>query len=322
MTEYKRTGISRVAVTGGTGFVGRRLVERLLAEGYAVRMLSRRDPEVVSEALEVFSGDLLDADTDLGMFLDGVDVIFHCAGEVRDKTRMQALNVDATSRLLDAARGRQLHWVQLSSVGVYGARGSGVITEDTPVAPKNTYEKTKAAADELLLAISADEPMTWSILRPANIFGEGMLADGLGRISDVVKGGCFGQIGKGKHTVHYIYVDNIIDALLLCMQDKRAVGRVFNISDTNYMVDCIRIIAEFYGKNLSALSIPEWLFRALVTPFVILPGFPLSMRTIDILLSNINYSRSRIENELGYDLRISLQEGMRRYLICREDGKI
>jgi len=321
MTEYRRNNISRVAVTGGSGFVGNRLVKRLLAEGHAVRLLTRDKSMVSSQSVEVFHGDLLDTDNNLDEFLNGVDVLFHCAGEVRDEGRMQALNVDATARLLDAARGRQLHWIQLSSVGVYGAGRSGTVTEDSALAPANSYKRSKAAADSLLMSVRDEEPMTWSILRPANIFGEGMSARGLGRMVRAIKRGIFLPIGDGKSTVHYIYIDNVIDALLLCMQDKRAVGRIYNISDTNSMDECAGIIAEFYGRHLGAFSIPHWLVRFTARLFLMVPGFPLSIQAADALTGKICFSRTTIENELGYNLHVPLKKGMHLFLKWEENGQ-
>jgi len=122
-------GSSIVAVTGGTGFVGKRLVERLVSEGYVVRVLSRDGTSAGIGNVNVFTGDLLDPNTDISAFLDGADAIFNCAGELRNESRMRALNVDAVDRLIREVRGRHIHFIQLSTVGVYGMSSDGVITE-------------------------------------------------------------------------------------------------------------------------------------------------------------------------------------------------
>jgi len=309
-------------VTGGTGFVGRYLVDRLVAEGYIVRLLSRRSNTIASDAVEEFYGDLLDADTDLAAFLDDVDALFHCAGEVRDKSRMQALNVDAVSRLLDEARGRKLHWIQLSSVGVYGATWNGTVTEDTLLTPANAYERSKAAADEMLMAVTDDESMAWTILRPANVYGEGMSSRGLSRFVDAVRTGLYRPIGDGKANAHYIHVENVVDALLLCLQDTRAIRRIYNISDTNRMVDCAGIIAKYYNKPLNLSAVPEWLVRGVAGLAAIVPGLPVNFSTVDVLVNKTNYSRSRIEAELGYRLRVPINKGLNRFLAWKERERV
>src|SRR5260370_13194421 len=119
------------AVTGGTGFVGTALINRLLRAGTfsEIRVLTRRGR--VQPGARVFRGDLL---TDpLHAFVEGADVVFHCAGELRREEAMRALHVDGTRRLVEAARGRVPRWVQLSSVGAYGrAVRDGLIDETSP----------------------------------------------------------------------------------------------------------------------------------------------------------------------------------------------
>jgi len=110
-----------IAVIGGTGFIGNKLVHRLLAEGDRVRVLTRRAtgatglPDVVS----LYPGDLADGANALKPFVDGVDILYHCATELRDEARMYPVHVLGTRNLVEAAEKRSGRLVQLSSVGVY-----------------------------------------------------------------------------------------------------------------------------------------------------------------------------------------------------------
>ncbi|MFN3228211.1 MAG: NAD-dependent epimerase/dehydratase family protein, partial [Hyphomicrobiales bacterium] len=120
----------RVAVTGGTGFIGRALVESLSRDGITVHILTRRAKDTFSVPIRAFHADLTDPHSCLGPFLNGVDTLYHCAGELRDPKAMRALHVDGTGRLIDAATSAGIKcWVQLSSVGAYGPRRSGEVTE-------------------------------------------------------------------------------------------------------------------------------------------------------------------------------------------------
>ena len=137
---------SLVAVTGGTGFIGRRLVGRLIAEGHSVRVLTRRIPANSDKLapIEYYQGDLTSDQVNLEQLLSGVEVLYHCAAEINDSEKMHATNVGGTINLARAAKKTIRHWVQLSTVDEYGTHVHGVITEKkTPISPVNAYEKVK-----------------------------------------------------------------------------------------------------------------------------------------------------------------------------------
>src|SRR5450432_1164581 len=107
----------KVAITGGTGFIGRSLVLRHLAAGDAVRLLSRRPSEEIGfpDAVKVYAGDLGSDGSSvlLSHFVGGADVVYHCAGEIKHASRMRCVHVDGTRSLVQAANGNIGHWVQL-----------------------------------------------------------------------------------------------------------------------------------------------------------------------------------------------------------------
>jgi len=108
-----------VGITGGTGFIGHRLVSLNRGNGDEVRILTRRPPQVPrTDGLSFYPGDLIASSTDnLRGFLSGVDILYHCAGEPSRIDRMYDLHVRGTEKLLSAAEGQVKHWIQLSSVG-------------------------------------------------------------------------------------------------------------------------------------------------------------------------------------------------------------
>ena len=148
-----------VCVTGASGFIGRRLVERLCGLGFSVRVITRRTDHPWPVGVEVLQGDLADPHCPVTRLVKDCNIVFHCAGEIRNVSTMRALHVEGTRRLLKIAcneakrNGKPLHWVQLSSVGVYGpplgaANAERVVTEDSPMNPVGEYELTKLLADE------------------------------------------------------------------------------------------------------------------------------------------------------------------------------
>jgi UDP-glucose 4-epimerase len=170
---------SRVLVTGGAGFIGRRVVRALMAEGHEVTVADLRafpDPDVRS-----VTGDLCDPGVPERAVRPGTDVIIHLAAitsvlaSVNDPVSTHRLNVDATARLLELARENNVGTFLLASTNaVTGNVGSSVISEQTVLRPLTPYGATKAAAEMLLGAYANCYGMTGAALRFSNVYGPGM----------------------------------------------------------------------------------------------------------------------------------------------------
>lgn len=176
----------KVLVTGGSGFIGTKLVKALLVAGYEVRLLSRSDiKQSESDNVEIIQCDLLDSSFDFEKVIKDCSVIFNCVGELHNKDLMQKLHVDATKRLIEACKSvarssaTPVHFVQLSSVGVYGpnprkASDLRVVKEETMHSPVGTYEITKTQADEIIILATESGVFTYTILRPSIVYGKTM----------------------------------------------------------------------------------------------------------------------------------------------------
>lgn len=295
-----------VAVTGGSGFIGQRLVAQHLARGDSVRVLSRKERVEGCEGAKLYRGDLGDAATQLEPFAEGADVLYHCAGEIREPGRMRPLHVEGSARLLHCARGRIGRWVQLSSVGAYGLRRAGEITEATPLEPAGTYERTRAESDRLV----EGSGLPYSILRPAIVFGAGMPNQSLYQMIAMIDRGLFCFIGRKGASANYVHVNNVAHALTLCAGKPGALGRVYNLSDHCSMERFVALIAGALGKPEPRLRLPEVLLRACARVLGRLPGFPLTPARVDALTNRSIYPITRIREELGYSHRVSMQQGI------------
>ena len=239
-----------VAITGGTGFVGSGLVLRHLAMGDNVRLLSRRSIAKIGtiEISVSHRGDLTNMDFDLSSFVDGADILYHCAGEVISEPKMRLLHVLGTQKLIQTASGRIGKWIQLSSVGAYGPQHGGVITEVTPPNPVGVYEKTKFASDNLVSKAIQENAFSGTILRPSNVFGISMNNQSIYHLIAMIKKGLFFFIGKPGASANYIYVDNIVEGLVLCGEKSEGKGEIYNLSDYCSIEKFVSIIAENLGK--------------------------------------------------------------------------
>lgn len=309
-----------VAITGASGFIGCQLVRLHLARGDRVRILTRQPQAAQSLGpVEVVLCDLAHPEVDaLARFCDGADVIYHCAAELGDPARMHGVNVLGTRRLLEFARGRCERWVQLSSVGVYGPAREGIVDESCPVAPQSEYETTKAESDRLVEQAAAAGVISHTILRPSIVFGPNMPNRSLRQLISAVARGLFFFIGPPGASANYIHVDNVVDALIACGTLPAAKGRVYNLSDFRTMEQFIGAIAAVLGTPAPRLRLPELPVRWGAHAFGWLPGFPLTVSRVDALTSRARYSNSRIERELGYLHRVSMEDGLRRMVeSCR-----
>jgi len=301
----------RVVVTGGRGFIGARLVMRLVAEGAEVRVLGRRKPPEVPAGVKFIMGDLTLPRSDLTRFLDGADVVYHCAAEIRDEDRMRAVNVLGTKRLIDAARGRVGRWVQLSSVGAYGPVPEGVVAEDHSEAPVGEYERTKTEADKLIRAAVAEGAFSAVLLRPSNVYGPTMRNRSLFQLIRAVDRGLFFFIGRPGAAANYTHVDNVVEALIRSATVPHANAGVYIVSDHRSLEDFVATIAACLGRPAPWIRIPVWLAQGAALAGGWLPGFPLTASRVRALSNRALYSTRRIETELGYAPVVSMEEGLR-----------
>jgi len=308
-----------VGITGASGFIGSALVERHLASGDAVRVLTRSRRASAGAGLHVVVfGDLAAPDESLTRFTDGLDVLYHCAGEVRDQARMRAVNVEGTRALLAAADGRIGRWVQLSSAGVYGRHREGVVVEETPLSPAGLYEETKAAADTLVLAAAHQRRLASAvILRPSIVFGAGMPNQSIAQMAGVIDRGLFFFIGPPGASANYVHRSNVVDALVLCASAPAADRRVYNLSDWCTIEDFAGAIADALGRRRPSLRLPEPPVRAAVRTFGRLAKLPLTESRVDALVNRSRYPIARIEQELGYGGSVSIADGVAQMIAAR-----
>ena len=302
----------QISITGATGFIGRRLVRHYEGRGAKIQLLSRKKVPVAGKGIKLFQHDLITCDSsDLIDFVDGSDIVYHCAAEILDVCRMRKVNVEGTKKLLSAASGRVGRWVQLSSAGVYGQNLNGNISEDISLSPDNAYERSKAAADMLVCEAAEKQKLQCVLLRPSIVYGIGMPNQSLFQLIRMIDRNMFFFIGKRGSVVNYIHVDNVVDALILCGTSTLPInGRTYIVSDHRNLEDFIGIIAAVLGKKMPQKRLPESLLRAVVAVAGNIPRFPLSLSRVDALTNRAVYLTDRIESELGYKNKISIEEGI------------
>jgi len=301
-----------VSITGGTGFIGRGLVLDHLARGHTVRLLSRRSPKDAGlpDLVMWHRGDL-SSSTMLLSFLEGADVLYHCAAEIRDESLMQEVNVEGTRRLVEAATGRIGRWVQLSSVGAYGSYSQGVVTENSLLNPSGAYEVTKVEADALVETAALGGAFEHVILRPSNVYSAEMSNQSLFSLISMIQRNLFFYIGKPGASANYIHVDNVISALVLCGVHREAKGKIFNLSDYLTIEQFVASIALALGKPAPHRRLPKLMLQIAAKLACIIPKFPLTESRVNALTNSAIYLNDKIEREIGYKHVLQMEQGLK-----------
>ncbi len=322
----------RVLLTGGTGFIGSRVLEALLDRGHQVNLVVNRSAPTVPEgpAVKYHRCDLRDPVNFRGAGFKA-DVAINVAGQLRvpglDDEHYWKIHYEATKHLLEeCTRFKLKRLVQVSTTGVYGVTGREPAGEEGPFRPSDIYERTKWEAERYAREYCADGGLELVIVRPSLVYGPGdrhLL--GLFR---VISRGLFRIIGDGENLVHPIFVEDLAGGLITCLESPAAAGRAYNIvgeEPVAFRRFC-EAIAAALGCSLPRGRIPRGLARAagallegvrLVTRFEV----PLTRARVDFMTSNRAYDPSRARRELGYAARTGLEEGMRRTVAWyREKG--
>ena len=317
-------------VTGGGGFLGRAIVEQLLARGDQVRSFARGDyPDLAELGVEVHRGDLTDRQA-VGRACAGRDVVFHVAAKAGIWGRYAEYhepNVRGTQNVLAACREHGVHRLVFTSSPsvVFDGRSMEGVNESVPYPQTHHshYSATKALAEQAVLAANGEAVRTLA-LRPHLIWGP---RDNhiVPRIVSQGRAGTLRRVGDGTNKVDTTYIDNAARAHVLAADalesNPRVAGRPFFISQGEPIAlwEIVDRILAAAGLPPVARSVPQpiaWLFGAIqegAYGLFRLEGEPRMTRFVAREFATAHWfdiTAARVE--LGYEPNISIAQGLRR----------
>jgi nucleoside-diphosphate-sugar epimerase len=309
-------------VTGASGYVGCHLVQRLTDKGIATRAFVRQTSNIEKikslKNLEIVYGDLREPSS-VVQALRGVDIVFHTGALVSDwgdYQRFYAVNCLGTKNVLEASLKAGIQkLIYLSTIDVLDLKGREVVDEDLPYDLRaKEYSRSKIEAEKIVRKYMNRIPTV--ILRPPAVYGP-RDPQCTTRALKMAKKNLLFMISRGKGTFPHIYIDNLIEGLLLAAQKKEAAGGIFNVSDgrdttAGEFFDHLNKIA---GKGPIRLFLPyplAWVLALFMEAFARLIGKPplLSWTALRFLSLKCRFDISKARRVLGYRPFVSLEEGM------------
>jgi nucleoside-diphosphate-sugar epimerase len=318
--------MQRVFVTGGSGFVGRALIDTLRARGTAVRALARSDSAsgaVRAAGAEPVRGDL-DDEAALRRGMEGCDAVFHSAAYVKlwgPRDDFFRVNVQGTTNVLEQARAAGVPVVvHVSTEAVLAGERPIVQADETrPLAehPAGLYPLTKGIAEQRVRAADSPELRT-VIVRPRFIWGKGDTTL-LPQLVRMVQSGRFMWIDGGRHLTSTCHVANVCEGALLAAERGRG-GQAYFLTDgppvvfRDFLTDLLRTQGVVPGDR----ALPSWLARGLARlvetawESLGLDGEPpVTYTAVRLTGEEVTVSDAKARRELGYVGRVTREEGLR-----------
>ena len=316
-----------VLVTGAGGFIGSFLCPRLLENNYSVTALDINEKSAQAlrkKGIEAVICDLSDPDS-LRNVTEGKDIIIHLAARLSPwGTRKMFYDsiYETTKNILEDIGGNAPQFVYLSSICAAGAGGrtdhlTG-LTEDDPIfkTGKSYYCDAKYDAEKLVMDYHNRGKIHATIVRPANVIGPGSVwvAD---FANAMTRKSAFPVIDNGKHHAALVYVENLVDGIMLAIEKEIAYGKTYHFRD-DYDADWqtyIRDIAEITGKTIKFSNVPfglAWGIATISDTFIKPLGIKIDLtrHTVGLTGRANDVDASKAKTELGWETGIPYEEAM------------
>ena len=312
-------------VTGAAGFLGRSLVAALRARGQRVRVLVRRSSAEFDQApdVQVVVGDLGDPRI-VEHAVDGARTVYHIGAAMRGGPRdFEAGTTWGTRNVVAAClmhRTPRLVYVSSLSVLDHAGRDPAVaMTETSRFEPypekRGAYTQTKLAAEAMVSDAIRDHALPAVILRPGQIVGPG--AERVTPNGTLAIAGRWIAVGPASQTLPLVYVDDVVDALLLAADAPAATGQIINLVDPTAITqgDYLGRLKRKLGSELRLVRLPTGVFTLLACGVELLGkllgrSVPLTRYRVRSLRPLANFDISAARTKLGWEPRVGLHRGL------------
>jgi len=307
----------KALVTGATGFIGSHLCEELIRRGYDVTCLSRKTSKntwIENLDLTFVKGDCTVRESILE-FLDNFDYIFHLAGLTKSCSPDDffCVNARGTENLVKAVAERNpsvKRFIYVSSLAAVGPSKNGTpLREDALPSPVSDYGKSKLEGERAVLKYRDSIPVT--ILRPPAVYGprdKDMLV-----MFQMIKKGFFFDLGKCYYSL--LYVDDLVQGILLSAENSKAIGNTYFLCDGNiYTGDEIAMeISSMLHVKARPVKVPKFImpFFAAISERINKQGIINRDRIKDFRHTHWICDAGKAREEIGFVPKVGMKEGIR-----------
>ncbi len=297
----------RILITGASGFIGSALVDELWLRGYKdITLLVRNTSKVErfkDRNLKLIYGDIADYGS-LSQIKEVFDVIFHCAAYVENKNwnKLYSANILGTKNICSFALEKGVKkLIYLSSVAVVSGNSQLPLTESIDYSYTNLYGKSKIEAEKIVIAFR-DKGLKAAILRPCMVYGENE-PHALALLLKLIRFRLFAMFNAGKSKLHLVYIGNVVEALIFCMENESCLKDSLFIADSEVLTS-----REVFSILASGLGVKA--------PLIVSEGFtkwlcklPLIGEKIKFFLKDRVYSIEKIKS-LGYSEKYPVRDSL------------
>ncbi len=315
----------KILVTGATGFVGRKLISRILKDGDEVVALVRSTSNIegLPKEIEIREADLLDTST-LELAVQDIDIVIHLAAYFdfypSSVDLLYKVNIDGTKNLMSACvRTKVERFIYCSTTEVIGPVRFPPGNEDTELNPSFDYSKSKVIAEQAVREISKDTKLDHIIIRPTGIMGEGDLYTAFEAIEAVNNGTIPVLPGDGTKGIMYTHVDDVVDGFVKAITSKSALNTTIILCPDQGMTynELFEYIAEYCGVKAPKRKIPTSLAKLGIGVLSPIKNrrkttFLWHMKTVQSMDENRLYDNSKAKRILGWAPKITMKEGLKR----------
>ncbi|MGI0083055.1 MAG: NAD-dependent epimerase/dehydratase family protein [Nitrosopumilaceae archaeon] len=273
----------KVLVTGATGFIGSRLVAKLVGRGASVTCLVRSG-SIQNPAVKTVQGDLTYPDFILPD--EQYDVVYHLAavwpGE-KDKKILRTVNYDGSVNLFSFVKEKTKFLVYVGGLGVFGDPGNNIVDENLPLKPHTEYAKIRLEAQNYLESNCKDKSIAFSVAYLGDVYGNGGWFKSI--MVDRLRKGTFKLPGSGEYYRSFIHVDDAVSALV-SIAEKNATNQSFVVTDSNPVLfkDYVNFVCDEL-KVKHPGSVPALLAKA------VMGGDFVKLLTTSVRTSNAKISK-------------------------------
>jgi nucleoside-diphosphate-sugar epimerase len=310
--------MKRAFVTGGSGFVGSRLIPALVARGVEVVALARSDAssaKVAALGAEPARGDLDDASV-LEAAMRGTDTVFHSAAHTDQFDPLEIhmrITARGTENMITAAKACGVRrFIHVGTEAVL-ADGKPIVRADEtrpiPGRAMGPYPKTKGLAEQAVIAANGGGFET-VVVRPRFIWGKddpNMLSE----LTEAVETGKFRWIGDGHYLTSTCHVDNVVEGLLLAA-DRGTPGQIYFVTDGE-PIDFREFVTKLLatqGVDAGTRSLPRWMARTTVALTAWMKRPPITRTAFALIAHEVTVDDAKARRELGYVGRKTRDDGL------------